>query len=1567
MTSLRSGYIGAGASCPRKFRSLRYASAVLTLCGALAAHAQTVVTLPFETDFESEEGYGLGPLTTDTWWQLDSDLDAAIVEPGAGSSQALELFGANSLDLFADSDGAPVSWVDFYLKPVFVEPLQLPEVIETEQSAVTGFVKVDAQGEVYAIDGDTFGGGTWVPSGESSNLQGDTSEDWIRLTYRLDYATKTWDLFVDGEMVLTDLGFLDQTVPALGAFSLRADSERATQFDYFYAGDENPLYIDSSNDGLPDDWLTAQGLDIHSNQREGDADLDGLSNLLEYQLSTGATNPDSDGDGVHDGMEYRSAADPAAADAYELSPLPFLEDFESYSVGPLDPQGNWTTTGGSVAVQSADTWSGAHALELGVDSRASNLLDGAGSPVVWIDLHLKPTPYREAPELPEDTAVGYYFDTEGRPVVFDGSGGSGSGFWRLLDAAASDDWRRVTVKMDYAAQAYDFYLDGERLGAGLGFASAQPYLSRLAAEGSTLLDDVAASAAEPAALDDDRDGLTNSEEAAAGTDPLAFDSDGDGLADSLELLWGLDPNVPDAALAQPITEGSGALVWTTSFAADEGYAPGPLDGQNDWTAVGTAEISADETAALAESTTDAAFERLAGMGEAQRLWVSFRARLLVGELTSLDGSTEPFAAAFGASSATTLAIWDAAAADWTSVFNTTTDLAEWNDYALYLDYINKSWTLHLNGVIVAEDLPFRDGDLATFSRFKALQAKIDETGPDFDPGTAAFDDFRFADSEPADMDFDGDGLTNDAERQIGTDLRSADTDGDGLPDLWEHQHGLDPLAYDANEDPDGDGLVNADEYAFGFDPFVADLEGAPGFAVIDIWNGIEGPEVSRLTDDPRFPLDPDGRSVLTSLAYDFGPQYLSNYGQRIRGTVTAPVSGDYTFWIASDDHSELWLSEDETPFLRRRIASVPGATEPRQWTKYREQRSTQITLEAGQSYDFQILHKESDGGDHVAVAWQYPGQSRQVVPGEFLTTPTPHPNDQDEDGLPDDWESANGLDPAKGYSIDGAAGDFDGDGLSNLTEYHLGTDPGLTDTSGDGISDWDHVHILGTDPLLRIAYVEEETDSLPMSAVSPQIGNWTVEDGALVSGDIRGSFEQIIEIVEVGIYRLDVVVSQNNPYSLESTFKLRAILNGEDQGLKNGEGAYGETDVISWYLPQLPPGERTLQLDWLNSRAGSFLRIHDIRLVRLAEDPDAAPGSTFIGEAIHGSRSTVEDAEEVNYVSPFNLRGTSFAPAEVRIFSHPAGSPEAIQEETTQPALANSYFADIVLNPGEERVVHVDDQNGLRTESLSLSWDPFNLNSEEFIHIRLNDSLLLAADHPEGDAIDGITFTLRAPDGVTETFSLTPGAQLQALFDQAGDWTCEALLEPADGSEPVLVEADVRVSSAVLEPLPLLFVGRDASWTPDLSEDVHIETDEGLRLWEVPTAGDSRRFTLSVLNGESARFVARLPENGAILAAAARRPIFDYLRSHSSHQVVETFDDGTVLVRAFLDLSEVPDDFSATIHIFKNGVTFADGTIHRTVTAEDFDELGRYTFHMLRAPGVTGGNCHRITYSQLAQ
>ncbi len=71
--------------------------------------------------------------------------------------------------------------------------------------------------------------------------------------------------------------------------------------------------------------------------------------------------------------------------------------------------------------------------------------------------------------------------------------------------------------------------------------------------------------------------------------------------------------------------------------------------------------------------------------------------------------------------------------------------------------------------------------------------------------------------------------------------------------------------------------------------------------------------------------------------------------------------------------------------------------------------------------------------------------------------------DMDRDGMSDGWENDHGLDPQDSTGDDGADGDPDNDGLSNIDEYLNGTNPNLPDSDGDGVSDGVEV-ANGSDP-----------------------------------------------------------------------------------------------------------------------------------------------------------------------------------------------------------------------------------------------------------------------------------------------------------------------------------------------------------------------------------------------------------------------------------------------------------------------------------------------------------------------
>lgn len=147
----------------------------------------------------------------------------------------------------------------------------------------------------------------------------------------------------------------------------------------------------------------------------------------------------------------------------------------------------------------------------------------------------------------------------------------------------------------------------------------------------------------------------------------------------------------------------------------------------------------------------------------------------------------------------------------------------------------------------------------------------------------------------------------------------------------------------------------------------------------EVWTGVSGVAVS----DIPLSTTPDVEDQLT--IFEIPVNTLDNFGTRVRGYICPPITGNYRFWISSDDNGELWLSTDGNPSNKQLIANVPGWSSSRQWDKFPEQQSSLIPLAAGQVYYIEALQKEQGGGDNLAVGWQLPnGTQERPIPGNRL-------------------------------------------------------------------------------------------------------------------------------------------------------------------------------------------------------------------------------------------------------------------------------------------------------------------------------------------------------------------------------------------------------------------------------------------------------------------------------------------------------------------------------------------------------------------------------------------------------
>ncbi len=112
--------------------------------------------------------------------------------------------------------------------------------------------------------------------------------------------------------------------------------------------------------------------------------------------------------------------------------------------------------------------------------------------------------------------------------------------------------------------------------------------------------------------------------------------------------------------------------------------------------------------------------------------------------------------------------------------------------------------------------------------------------------------------------------------------------------------------------------------------------------------------------------------------------------------------------------------------------------------------------------------------------------------------------DTDQDGLSDFWEIAYNLDPRDDGSINpdnGANGDQDADGVTNLDEYWYGGDPFLADTDGDGLSDSDELYVYFTS--INLADLDNDglNDYAEVITHGTSPYNWDCDRDTLSDGD----------------------------------------------------------------------------------------------------------------------------------------------------------------------------------------------------------------------------------------------------------------------------------------------------------------------------------------------------------------------------------------------------------------------------------------------------------------------------------
>ena len=157
----------------------------------------------------------------------------------------------------------------------------------------------------------------------------------------------------------------------------------------------------------------------------------------------------------------------------------------------------------------------------------------------------------------------------------------------------------------------------------------------------------------------------------------------------------------------------------------------------------------------------------------------------------------------------------------------------------------------------------------------------------------------------------------------------------------------------------------------------------------DVWSGT-------YANVAALPLTtaPTSTALVTALE---GPQNPGggDYGARLRGYITAPVTGAYQFWLAAADAAELWIADDDEPINLLQRTLTTGPTTYRGWADATAGKSPLLWLKAGSRYYVEVRHADVGANGHVSVGWLKPGQTgtvpSEVVPAYALspyTAPT---------------------------------------------------------------------------------------------------------------------------------------------------------------------------------------------------------------------------------------------------------------------------------------------------------------------------------------------------------------------------------------------------------------------------------------------------------------------------------------------------------------------------------------------------------------------------------------------------
>ena len=125
-------------------------------------------------------------------------------------------------------------------------------------------------------------------------------------------------------------------------------------------------------------------------------------------------------------------------------------------------------------------------------------------------------------------------------------------------------------------------------------------------------------------------------------------------------------------------------------------------------------------------------------------------------------------------------------------------------------------------------------------------------------------------------------------------------------------------------------------------------------AILNTWTDISGDSIADLMfATNNMTSEPNESTRLTNLL-ESPTNIGDNYGSQMKGWLLPPVTGTYSFWIASDASGEFWLSTDSDRVNKILACWLTESVLKYDFMNSTTQKSDPIALVAGRAYYYEV-------------------------------------------------------------------------------------------------------------------------------------------------------------------------------------------------------------------------------------------------------------------------------------------------------------------------------------------------------------------------------------------------------------------------------------------------------------------------------------------------------------------------------------------------------------------------------------------------------------------------------------